>query len=111
MIVHDEREIGASFCVAYHLFAAERERTGDLSFTIFVGYAFRDAFLVRERGVSECGTQAMERGLDGTFVNTAMDAYEFPRFMPTMGGAATSTGVSTFPFGTEPFCGMCGDDG
>lgn len=51
----------------------------------------------------------MERGLDGTFVNTAIDAYELPKFMPTMDGVETSTGVSTLPFGIEPFCGMCGD--
>lgn len=51
----------------------------------------------------------MKRGLNGTFVNTAMDAYELPRFMPTMDGIETSTGVSALPFGTGPFGGICGD--
>lgn len=39
-------------------------------------------------------------------MKTAMDAYELPRLMPTMGGMATWAGDSARPFATDPFCGI-----
>ena len=39
-------------------------------------------------------------------MKTAMDAYELPRLMPTMGGVATCAGDSARPLATGPFCGM-----
>jgi hypothetical protein len=42
-------------------------------------------------------------GKKRTFVKTAMDAYEFPKLMPTMEGTAeTSIGASAVPFGMIP---------
>lgn len=50
--------IDQAFCLAYHLFAVEGERTCDLAFAIFVGYAFRHTFLACKRDVSDCETRA-----------------------------------------------------
>jgi hypothetical protein len=42
-------------------------------------------------------------GKKRTFVKTAMDAYEFPKLMPTMEGTAeTSIGASAVPLGMIP---------
>lgn len=47
---------------------------------------------------------------DHTLARTAMEAYELPKFMPTIGGMrdAFARG-SALPFGIEPFAGILQD--
>ena len=44
-----------------------------------------------------------------TFVKTAMEAYELPKLMPTMGSVVDWSGDVALPFGIGPFSGIVGD--
>ena len=91
---NESRGIGA-----YHFFAVESQSTSDLSLAIFVGDAFCNAFLFSVNG------EDIRDGSRQTFVKTAMDAYEFPKLMPTIGGVKSWMGDSALPFGIGPALG------
>jgi hypothetical protein len=77
----------------------KRDSTSDLTFTILVGYTLSKAFLL-----FKLYTVLRDVANKRTFVKTAMDAYEFPKLMPTiLGTAEISIGASAVPFGMIPF--------
>lgn len=76
---------------AHHLFSMESQYTRDLALPVFISDTFCDTFLARDSALASLSTNVEQD--EQTFVNTAMDAYELPKFMPTMGGVDTSTGV------------------
>jgi hypothetical protein len=76
----------------------ERNSTCYLTLSILVGYTFRQPFLDEKMRRREFDNDFKER----TSVNTAIEAYELPKFIPTTGGEEeTSIGASALPFGRE----------
>jgi hypothetical protein len=97
-------------------FAVERDRTCDLSFSVFVGDTFCQSLLPKEKKLKKdvrCERQRENIQVSiRTFVRTAMEANEFPKFIPMTvcdcdGGDdddGISMGACALPFGIcRPF--------
>jgi hypothetical protein len=88
-------------------FSVEGDGTGNLSFSVFVRNALCQALLrghnskLNQRGGTERKKEKKKNASQRTFVTTAIDAYEFPKLIPTTGGIddRTSIGASALPLG------------
>ncbi len=86
--------------IAHHFFALKRHGACYLTFAVLICDTFGETFLVPISAMLHAVSTE-----DLTFVNTAIEAYVFPKLIPTTLGVEEA--IWTLPFGTAIFSVVC----
>lgn len=72
--------------MVHQFLAMVRDRTSNLTFSIFVGDALSVSFLYCRQQYRKSPYTIWDKIVGRTLVKTAMEAYEFPKLIPTTAG-------------------------